>query len=497
MRLFELHTLLGPSVSLHHQAQSTFAGDGGLPELRRACFDSRRVQCGDLFCALDGSRVAGRNYFKQAIAAGAAAILCAHKIDDCPLPQLLCDEASLAKCAGQAAAFLAGQPSEHLANYAITGTNGKSTIVHLLAQAESFLGRHCARVGTLGMEFRGEVKAIPNTTPAADVLHDWLGEVVGQGANCLAIEASSHGLHQHRLAGINFSVIGWTNLSHDHLDYHKNIESYAAAKALAVQLANPSAIALLPFASTVIEQACLGAPCQLLTWALNNANADIYAQCQLHADGLALTCHGKFGSAQIKSSLIGEHNGENLLLAWSMLCAQGVDPEAAAEALSNAQAAPGRLQLIAKESPWHLYVDYAHTPDALKHVLGALRKTHPSAQLGVVFGAGGDRDREKRAPMGAAVATADWCVVTSDNPRCEDPKLIVEEVARGVNSVAGAVLQLEVDRRLAIKLAVEKLNPGDVLLVAGKGHEDYQEINGQRHFFDDRVEIEEAVKCLN
>lgn len=508
MRLSELHTLLDPSVKLHHPGQLDSAGESGRGEhsdeaafdgdveLLAACFDSRHLRVGDIFCALPGSSCDGREFIAAAENAGAAALLLPAPAVSSKLPQLIVPPSvDFATLAGNAASLLCGQPSSGLWTTAVTGTNGKSTVVHLLSQANDALGTPCARVGTLGMEFRGDCQSIPNTTPAADVLQAWLRDVVAAGARALAIEASSHGLHQQRLAGLEIDVLGWTNLSHDHLDYHQDMAEYAAAKALGVHAMTALGTAFIPYQQQLIANACEGARAQLLNWGLEQANAAVRAQFTTTEYGIELAIDGHLGAARLRSPLVGRHNGENLLLSWCLLRAQGVGGKEAALALEQSNAVPGRLQRVAPSSPWLLYVDYAHTPEALRMVLAALRETHPGRRLGVVFGAGGDRDREKRASMGQAAAEgADWCLVTSDNPRTEDPQAIVEAVAVGARSVSPVMC--EIDRRQAIRQAVSLLNPGEVLLIAGKGHENYQEINGKRSFFDDCIELEEAVQCM-
>lgn len=465
------------------------------PLLRRACFDSRAVAAGDLFCALDGTQRRGAEFCAAARAQGAAAVLSQEAPAGLDLPVLLADGgASLAAAAGEAAHLLAGEPSGALWCAAVTGTNGKTTIVHLVAQALEAAGRPCARAGTLGFAFRALQRPTRETTASADRLHAWLAEAAAAGARACVLEASSHGIAQGRLAGVRLSAAAWTNLTHDHLDYHRTLEAYAEAKAALFRALPREATAFLPAAFADAWRLTESCAAQRWRWGFDAAS-DLRGTWRPVAGGLEIQVDGVLGRAAFRSPLFGAHNAENLLLAFGLLRAAGLSGEEAAAGLSQAQPAPGRLEQVAPDAPARLFVDYAHTPDALTRVIASLRASFPEARLGVVFGAGGDRDPLKRAPMGQAVArAADWCLVTSDNPRTEAPERIAEAVAAGVRA-AGAAPEIVLDRHAAIRLAVSRLAPGEVLLVAGKGHENYQEVHGVRTPFDDRIELEEAARC--
>ena len=500
-------------------------------ELRSACFDSRRVQPGDLYCALPGHQSHGANFLGDAIRAGAVAWLVDQAYlgqaatDGRNLPKLLptlivSAEQNVAAVAAETAATLAGHPSRSMHLAAVTGTNGKSTIVHLMAQAWNHVGWSAGRVGTLGFEFSGQASDSLNTTPSADLLQNWMRQILVAGARAVVLEASSHGIHQQRLAATDVNCIGWTNLSHDHLDYHNDMQSYAAAKAELIHQQSSAGLALLPLADSRIWKVAEGAACRLLSWSLDDATADVHGRCLAAPSsttqksssslpfGIHLQIDGAFGACEISSTLVGRHNAENLLLAFALLRASGLTLEQSVQGLQAAAAAPGRLQQVAVQSPWRLFVDYAHTPEALQRVLKALRVAYPQQRIGIVCGAGGDRDPMKRAPMGQAAATgADWCMLTSDNPRCEDPDSILDAVVTGAQLASDEAqvasndphsqIHRQVDRRLAIQKAVALLQPGDVLLVAGKGHEPYQEINGVRYPFDDCLVLEEAAQCCS
>ncbi|MCH2102067.1 MAG: UDP-N-acetylmuramoyl-L-alanyl-D-glutamate--2,6-diaminopimelate ligase [Planctomycetes bacterium] len=496
MLLSRLARTLSDTCTLAPSVSASCSGD---PDLRQACFDSRRVRSGDLYCALRGDRVDGRDFVTDAVERGAAAILSIGGLSDDPgVPELRVHlGTNPAEAAGLAAAELAGRPGDSLFVAALTGTNGKSTVVHLLEQAWQRSGVGAARVGTLGFAWDGQERAALNTTPAADELHAFLADVVRQGARAVALEASSHGIVQHRLAGLEVDAVGWTNLSHDHLDYHGDMESYAAAKAQLVHRMPGGGVALLPHDACVLE-AVRGARCEQSVFGLDDPSLPLHASAKVALDGgMEMEIGGRFGGGSLNSKLVGRHNAENLLLAFGLLRVSGIDIDTALGVLAGARAAPGRLERVATHAPWRLFVDYAHTPEAIERALEALRASYPDVRIGIVVGAGGDRDSAKRGPMGAAAARgADWCLFTSDNPRTEDPQQILTAVAAGAQGCGGTQeVDAEVDRRAAIRAAVARLHAGEVLLVAGKGHESYQEIHGVRYPFDDRVELVEAVSC--
>ena len=493
MKLSRLAEHLADACSLVPPARPESPAD---PEIRRLRFDSRDLRPGDLFCALPGTQLDGRRFVPEALAQGAVAVMAPGPAGPLPVPVLaLRPGVEAAAVSGRAAAVVAGSPSEDMLVGAVTGTNGKSTVVHLLEQALRHAGRRPARAGTLGLAFEGGCEPIPNTTPGADLLQDWLGRVRDAGADALAIEASSHALDQRRLSGLSCDAAGWTNLTQDHLDYHGDMGRYADAKARLVHGLGPARPPGRPPRGAPVWRAGRGASAARVSWGLDAPDAALRGRFRVLPEGGVIEIDGEWGRCELRSALIGRHNAENLLLAYGLLRDAGLEPATAAAGLEAARAAPGRLERVAPRSPWLLYVDYAHSPDALERALAALRDAYPGRRLGVVFGAGGDRDRGKRPLMGAAAARgADWCLVTSDNPRSEEPGSIVDQVAEGAR-VNGTPVQCQVDRREAIRQAVAGLARGEVLLVAGKGHEDYQEIRGRRYPFDDRLELEEAARC--
>ena len=485
---------LGEALRAHGIAAEPYpSGSVADPCLKRACSDSRRVRSGDLFCALVGTRNRGLDFAEQARRRGAVAFLGQEPVED-SLTWVLRDGQQSASAMGWAAAALQAYPSRSLWTAAVTGTNGKSSVVHLFARAMASVERPTEMAGTLGLRLEGRHQASLSTTPSADILQQWLAEAREAGAQAAILEASSHGIEQQRIAGLEFRAAAWTNLSQDHLDYHQDMEQYARAKARLFWELDAQATALLP-SDGIPSRLCDRLQADRLTWSLG-ASADLRAV--HHPDSIHqhLVVASPWGEGEIRSRLIGAHNAENLLVAAGLMALAGVPMEQACTALSAVEAPAGRLERVDSPQGFHLYVDYAHTPDALEKALHALRRRFPAAALRVLFGAGGDRDATKRAQMGEAAARhSDYCHVTSDNPRSEDPASIAEQVMEGVQRV-GTPADMVVDRREAIRSALGQMAQGDVLLVAGKGHEDYQEIQGRREPFDDRIELKEAGACL-
>jgi UDP-N-acetylmuramoyl-L-alanyl-D-glutamate--2,6-diaminopimelate ligase len=462
-------------------------------DLVRACFDSRRVQPGDVFCAIPGHSQQGADFIPSALDAQASMLLVDQVLEQFSCPQLVVGEA-LALTAAHCADLLAGCPSSKMWCAAITGTNGKTTVAHLLRGALQQLDIKAASCGTLGMvDFKGAAPNF-NTTPSADIVHNWLAELVEAQCEAAIVEASSHGIVQHRVAAVDFDCVAFTNLSHEHLDYHHTLEKYAAAKMQLINGLPPTAIAFVPHSKMLIDL-CSSAAAEIMSWSSSDQQADVVCAITESSNGVEVTFNWQQQQGVIHSEICGYHNGENIFLAALMMLSKGLSMPDVCSALSSQPAADGRLEQVAVHKGL-AFVDYAHTPDALDKVLTALRASYPQRVLKVVFGAGGDRDNAKRKVMGRSVSDhADWCVLTSDNPRTESPESIMDQVAAGMDRSAVDFHSIA-QRDAAIRFAVESLSSNDVLLVAGKGHETYQEINGVRHSFDDRLQILEAVQCL-
>ena len=460
--------------------------------------DSRRVEPGYLFAALPGGRADGRDFIADAVRRGAAAVL-GPPGTTCPEPAvtapgrsvpLITDDNPRRRLALMAARFFGRQPATVAA---VTGTNGKTSVVWFLRQMWTRLGRNAASLGTLGisapgLEIRGSL-----TTPDPVELHETLARLAAAGVDCLAMEASSHGLVQHRLDGVRVAAAAFTNLTRDHLDFHGTTEAYLAAKTrLFSEVVEPGGTAVLNADSpdlAAVEAAAAKGGLRVLTY--GGRGADIAAEeIEPVADGqrLEVTVAGVGGRVMLP--LAGDFQVSNALAALGLAVATGADPAAAMAALETLQPVPGRLERVARlNSGAAVYVDYAHTPDALAAVLKALRP-RGGHRLVVVLGCGGDRDRGKRPEMGRIAALlADGVIVTDDNPRGEEPAAIRRQI---LAACPGAV---EIgDRAEAIAAAVSGLRSKDVLVVAGKGHETGQIVGDRVLPFDDAAVVRAAVQ---
>ena len=468
--------------------------------------DSRRVSPGVLFLAYPGVHRDGREYIPQAIAAGAAGVLW-ESADYAWNPDWRVSNlgvAGLKEQVGEIAAEFYAHPSRQLSLLGVTGTNGKTSVTQWLAQALSNLGEKTAVIGTIGNGFVDSQAQAANTTPDAVLLQSMLADYAAQGAQAVAMEVSSHGLHQGRVNGAHFKVAVLTNLSRDHLDYHETMEAYAAAKArlffwpeLAMSVLNADEA----FGQQLAQQ--LTAKAQpFLTYGLHAGDV-LGTDLRLERHGLSMQVNTPQGSARVFAPVLGRFNAYNVLAVLATLLTLDINLNEAVNAIASIKAVPGRMQQFGAEGQPLVVVDYAHTPDALEKVLASLSeqlesqsqhnrhdKQGKQAKLICVFGCGGDRDAGKRPLMGqAAERLADVVIVTSDNPRSEDPLEIIAQVSAGINKPHFA----EPDRRVAIERAIAMAQGGDIVLLAGKGHEDYQEINGVRTPFSDAAIALEAL----
>jgi len=448
---------------------------GDLPaEIVTPTADSRAVVPGALFVALRGERVDGHDFAAGAVARGAVALLVERAL---PLvvPQIVVADTRVA-CSRLADAFY-GEPSRALAVAGITGTNGKTTTSYLVRAICTAAQRPCAVLGTLGGAFAGAQWALENTTPLALDLHRILAEMRDRGAQAVAMEVSSHALALHRVDDVRFAVGALTNITRDHLDFHPTFDDYVAAKRRLFALA-PRAVLNVDDPSGARFAAELGSA---TTYALERPATLRATALELRADGSTFDV----GPLHVTLPLPGRFNVQNALAAIGIARALGIGDDAIRAGLAAAPSVPGRMERIAAGGV-EAIVDYAHTPDALANVLRAARET-TRGRLVAVFGCGGDRDPGKRSEMGRiAVALADRVIVTSDNPRSEDPAAI----ARAVAGTTGA--QVILDRRAAIRAALAEAQAGDTVVVAGKGHEPYQIVGAQRLAFDDRNEVRAA-----
>lgn len=466
-------------------------GDGAC-EVRGITHDSRQVREGDIFAALPGCSAHGLDYLDSAVAAGSAAILS----DAEPRPGLELPWIRSAHPRREMATMawvLAGDPQRHLRLIGITGTNGKSTTASLIGQLFDAGGQPTAIVGTLGAQMGDtEISATERTTPESTQLAPILREAVAAGAKAVAMEVSSHALMQDRVAGLDFDVAVWTNLTRDHLDYHHDMESYFAAKRRLFDrhLAAGGRRVLPvddPWGSRLLDEPLEGD----LSWGLDRG--DVCAR-NLSSDleGSIFELRLPDDSIEVRLPLVGIHNLRNALAAAAVAHACGIGSGAIARGLAAARPLTGRLEPVATDLDIPIFVDYAHTPEGLRAVLQSLARI-TDRRLVVVFGAGGDRDRGKRGPMGFAVGQlADVAVVTSDNPRSEEPAAIAEAVAAGVQA-AGEEPVVELDRRAAIGRALELADGRSLVLVAGKGHEATQTIGDRIIPFSDQIVIREEA----
>lgn len=457
--------------------------------------DSRKVVPGALFLAYPGAHSDGRLYIAQAIAAGAAAVVWDSKEFVWPADWHVANigVVGLKEQVGEIAAEYYGHPSQKLTMLGVTGTNGKTSVTQWLAQTLTILNQKTAVIGTIGNGFVDSQMEASNTTPDAVLLQKMLADFKQQNAKAVAMEVSSHGLHQGRVNAVKFDVAVLTNLSRDHLDYHETMEEYAAAKAqlfswpnLRVAVVNADD----PFGLSLIEK--LQAQTKpLLTYGLSAGDVR-GANLQLLQHGLRMQVTSPQGDAIVFAPVLGRFNAYNVLAVLSTLLTLEISLTDAVAAIGRITPVPGRMQQFGGDDRPLVVVDYAHTPDALEKVLATLREqVQGESQLICVFGCGGDRDAGKRPLMGEVAAKlADTVIVTSDNPRSEDPLQIIAEVVIGINKPHVS----EPDRAAAIALAVSLARAGDIVLLAGKGHEDYQEIQGLRTPFSDAAM---AMAALN
>jgi UDP-N-acetylmuramoyl-L-alanyl-D-glutamate--2,6-diaminopimelate ligase len=440
-------------------------------------YDSRRVEPGTLFCCVPGLVTDGHDHAPQAAQRGACALVVERPVD-VALPQAVVP--SVRAAMGPLADRLFGEPSRALTVLAVTGTNGKTTTAFLQAAILAAAVHRTGLLGTIERRIGGVAEAAARTTPEAIDLHRDLARMVAAGDTACALEISSHALDQHREGGVRFAAAAFTNLTRDHLDYHPDMEAYFRAKARLFDGRCPRAVNADDPSGRRLEAEA--------RFAVDDASADVRAEdVRLAADGTTFRLRSPWGDADVALNLVGRFNVANALAAAASAGLAGVSLDAIVRGLGDLPGVPGRMQVVGREPT--VVVDYAHTPDALEHVLAALRPL-TRGRLAVVFGCGGDRDRGKRPEMArVACALADRVLVTSDNPRTEDPLAIIADVMAG----AGPDAEVEPDRAAAIRRAVTEARTGDVVLVAGKGHEQGQEVAGVVTPFDDAAVVREVM----
>ncbi len=459
--------------------------------------DSRLVEPGDIFVAVKGTALDGHNFIEQALANGARYVVCQKPYNnkDNSAETIIVDDS--AEAAGLLAQANTGNPASKLTNLAVTGTNGKTTVSFLVRRCIQKAGEKCGLIGTIIYDTGSDRHQACLTTPDCLDIAECQKQMVEAGCKYMVIEASSHALSQNRQAGIEFKAAAFTNLAGDHLDYHRTKEDYLAAKARLFENLPADAVAVLNKQSseaTKIARRIAQKQVKILWYAVD-APADITARIEsmdLDATAFVLEYAGK--KQKVVSPLLGRYNVSNHLAAAGLCLAVGLDLDTIAAGLSDLKAIPGRLEKIGRRNDFCVIVDYAHTDDALKNVLATL-KPLCRGRLIVVFGCGGDRDRTKRPRMArVAEQSADLVIVTSDNPRTERPEDIINEIVAGFEKPDSPTVIIEPDRKTAVELAINSSAKNDIVLIAGKGHEDYQILPTGKIHFDDREAAREALK---
>lgn len=458
-------------------------------------YDSRKVELGNLFVAIKGFKSDGHKYIQDALANGAIAVIVEDE-EYCGLdyPWILVEDSRQA-LAEISAAFYAN-PSEKLKLIGVTGTNGKTTTTNLIAQILESKGKKVGVIGTLGARIGNEFIEGSRTTPEALELQQLFAQMLSQGAEYAVMEVSSHALDLHRVDKCHFDVAVFTNLTQDHLDYHHNMEEYCKAKTKLFMMMDKSKPKGVPKTAVIniddewANRFLVSSGGAVATYGIDKEASWKAENVEIRPDGVRYTVDG----LEVDLPLCGKFNIYNSLAAMAAANALGVSLEDCIKALNSSHGVSGRFQRVRSDKDFTVIIDYAHTPDGLENVITTAKEITDGRVI-TVFGCGGDRDRTKRPIMGEISAKlSDYCVVTSDNPRTEDPEKIIEDILPGVKKyMAPNRYKVIVDRHEAIREAVKAARSGDIVLIAGKGHEDYQEINGIKHHFNDYEEAENAL----
>ena len=464
-------------------------------EISEIVFDSRKAVENSLYVAVKGTVSDGHSFINAAIEKGAKAIVCEVLPENRNSDITFIQVKDASKTLGQLASNFYGNPSEKLNLIGITGTNGKTSVTTLLFDIFKNLGFKSALISTVEYRIADEIIPSTHTTPDIVRLNQMLAKAVEVGCEYAFMEVSSHGIHQNRTQGLNFKIAGFTNITHDHLDYHKTFSEYIKTKKRFFDELNPEAIAITNIDDkngTVMLQ---NTKATQKTYALKTM-ADYHGRI-LEADfnGMLLN----FGGKEFWTTLTGKFNVYNLLLAYAVAIESGFHEEDVLKAMSQLKRVKGRFETLKSDSGIFFVIDYAHTPDALENILDSINDIRTkNERLITIFGCGGDRDQAKRPEMGKiATRKSTLAIITSDNPRTEDPAAIIKEIEAGVEPQNFSKYTSIPDRKEAMKMAIKFAEPKDIILVAGKGHEDYQEINGVKHHFDDKETIVELAKLMS
>lgn len=442
--------------------------------------DSRAVKPGTLFVAVRGSTSDGHDFVPDAVRLGASAVVVEHPVA-VDVPQIVVPDSRRALAPFAACVF--GDPSRRLAVIGVTGTNGKTTVTHMLEAIARSAGMRVGIVGTVGARIDGTPVPVPRTTPEASDLQRLLAEMVAAGCSVAAIEVSSHALELSRADAVEFRAVGFTNLSQDHLDFHRDMDAYYRAKARLFE-AGRAEVGVINVDDPAGRRLASESGVPVRTVGTGTAADYRFEIASESIEGSTFVLEAPEWRRELRIPMSGSFNVTNAAVAAALADAVAIDSGGIVAGLGTVDVVPGRWERVDEGGEFAVIVDYAHTPDAVAQVIDSARRLAAGRVL-VVVGAGGDRDRDKRPLMGAAAGRADLAVITSDNPRSEDPAAIVEAVAAGAGG-SGAVVVTETDRRAAIARAVSTARSGDVVLILGKGHETGQEIAGVVHAFDDR-----------
>lgn len=455
-------------------------------------YDSRRVRPGSLFFAMTGSHADGHEYAPTAVAAGASALV-VERLLALPVPQLLVT--SVREAVGPVSGAYYGNPSRRMRVVGVTGTNGKTTVCSVLRQCLDAAGLPAGQIGTVGSHFCGRSLPADLTTPQATDLQWTLWQMARSGVGAVAMEASSHGLDQHRLDGISFDVGIFTNLSREHLDYHGTMERYLDAKTLLFD-EDRCGEALIGIDDEWGRKLLTRVRIPVVTYGSHDA-ADVRIEVREHGlEGICVSLAGVDGGVEIPSPLVGAVNGPNVAAAYLAARRLGVPQDTAVRGIAAAAPPPGRFELVDAGQPFLVVVDYAHTQDALSALIGTARRL-TTGKVTVVLGARGNRDRGKRTGIGREASQADRVVLTADSPGDEPVSDIIQAIYRGVLEGRGCgSVFVEPDRRRAIELAVTTSEPGDVVLIVGRGHEQVQHFGARAVFLDDRDAARDALALI-
>ncbi len=460
-------------------------------EVTSVVFDSRKVVPGSLFVALKGTKTDGNQFINQAIDSGAIAIISSELPQERKQNITWIKVPDTAVALGQAASNFYGNPSSKFRLIGVTGTNGKTTIATLLYHLFTKLGYKCGLFSTISNYVAGREYPATHTTPDSVQLNSLMAEMVKENCSYVFMEVSSHAIDQKRISGLKYNGGIFTNITHDHLDYHKTFANYIAAKKAFFDSLGPESFALINADDKNSEVMVQNCSARKYTYSIGGMADFRAAVIEQGLEGMELRIDGE----EVWTQFVGEFNASNLLAVYSVAIILGAGKKETLTYLSSLKPVSGRLEVIRGNTSVTGIVDYAHTPDALMKVTDTINKIlKGNGRLITVVGTGGDRDRSKRPVMASICAERSSIVIlTSDNPRSEDPEKIIDEMEAGLTTVLkGKVIRIA-NRREAIKAAVMMANPGDVVLVAGKGHETYQEIKGVRHHFDDREELAKAL----